>query len=91
MIFGVLGAVGLGWRFAWNRGGQKHEKDQKTHPILDPILVIFGYFSGCIFECIFRCPFFPHCERFRGQGLPQREVLGDHFEDFLGVGPRIEN
>ena len=61
------------------------------NPILEPILNIFGYFARCIFERIFGWPNFPHCGPFRRQGLPKREVLGDHFEDFFGVGPHSEN
>ena len=69
----------------------KPKKVRCVNPILKPLLVIFGYFEQCIFQSIFQCPHSAHSGRFRSQKLPKREVLGDPFEDFLGVGPQCEN
>ena len=91
MILGVWDALGAGSAGGWNRRAFQDPFYPEGLTHLGPHFGHFLLFSECSFECISRCPIFPYCERFRGQGLPKREVLGEHFEDFLGVGPQSEN
>ena len=87
----LLGPPGAIFEASCEERCQKHEKPQKCHPHLETNFDNFRIFPGFIFECILRCPNFPHCGRFRDQGLPKRKVVGDHFGDFLDVGPHSEN
>ena len=82
--FGGLGASGD--RFDPTPASQEAKKTKKIRcvtPVLKPILVIFGYCAGCIFECILRCPTFPHCGRFRG-GSPKGRFWETILKTFWG-------